>query len=378
MSQRLVLASGSAVAGLVADARLLLVASRDGRAHVVLGGDCRGAVRGAGRRRDRLRRRQPRLPEDPRYDGLGRRPPRHNADGGAPRDSARAGRSRRVPCRREGTRRPPPPPFPVHRCFSPLDRPKPASPLLHTRTRTPTAPPQVLPHPPPPCTPCTPCAERAPPPVRTRTVPPAGGTFHAGAATAALLPSVENAIVSEEAEFVSVETMSHPMHGLPILAPRDGSARDRRYRLDRRGHRHLAARRRRLLRRCAAVPSITSTRRPAAQTHQNTLDPPPTTPSPRPIHQNLPKSLHLLSCAVSPAGVLRVQRDRAASSSCTARGSRRASDCARWSPTAEVLAAADGGATLLFIACTPQTVAVIGATDPPTAASLAWLASVGA
>ena len=50
-----------------------------------------------------------------------------------------------------------------------------------------------------------------------------------------------------------------------------------------------------------------------------------------------------------------------------------------WSPTAEVLAAADGGATLLFIACTPQTVAVIGATDLPTpAASLAWLASVGA
>ena len=99
------------------------------------------------------------------------------------------------------------PPFPVHRCFSPLDRPKPASPLLHTRTRTPTAPPQVLPHPPPPCTPFAPRAPNAhPTPSAPRTVPPAGGIVPAGAvATAALLPSVEErGIVSEEAEFVSV------------------------------------------------------------------------------------------------------------------------------------------------------------------------------
>ena len=102
----------------------------------------------------------------------------------------------------------PPPPFPVHRCFSPLDRPKPASPLLHTRTRTPTAPPQVLPHPPPPCTPFAPRAPNAHPPPRPHPEPSLlqAASFHAGAvATAALLPSVEErGIVSEEAEFVSV------------------------------------------------------------------------------------------------------------------------------------------------------------------------------
>ena len=208
MSQRLVLASGSAVAGLVADARLLLVASRDGvltwysvaTAEALYEVRVEGAIASVAVSPDYLKILATTASGDAHLvTMLTAELPETALE---PEEVGAFLAVEKVPA--DPLPLPSPSTVASHPSIGPNPRPHCSTPVPVPRLPRPKS----FPHPPPPCTPFAPRAPNAHPPPRPHPEPSLlqAASFHAGAvATAALLPSVEErGIVSEEAEFVSV------------------------------------------------------------------------------------------------------------------------------------------------------------------------------